>query len=206
MSARPCTTGAFLFLTLAAFACGGGGSGADQTKADAKRADANKADANKADANKPDETKTADPPPASADAACGTYVTEADIEQACGVAVQGEVTRGEGNHPLNTCSRKFRGPDDRSISFKLAVHESVAKVSSIPWKDGATGIPDLGDAAHAYVEDKGGQFDWHTVEVRSGDRILYLRSINATGAEPLCSTEKLTEVARAASGRLASSG
>jgi hypothetical protein len=55
------------------------------------------------------------------------------------------------------------------------------------------------------VEDKGGQFDWHVVEVRFGEKILYLRSINATGAEPLCPTEKLTEVARAAYGRLASS-
>jgi hypothetical protein len=134
---------------------------------------------------------------------CARILTTDDIRSACGVDTEHEVTRSEGQSPLARCSRKLRGADGRSISFKLAEHPSLEKVSSIPWYESAQPLADLGDAAAAYVEPKGGQFDWHTVEVRFGRRILYLRSINATGGAPLCTTEQLTTVARVAMERIA---
>lgn len=133
---------------------------------------------------------------ASAGFDCGAVVTSADVQKACGVQTQGEISPAEGRTPLAACSRKFRGPDQKSISFQFAVHPSVEKVSTIAWPEDAKSITDLGDAASAYVADKGGQFDWHTVEVRAGAQIFYLRSINGKGVDPLCTTDQLTDLAR----------
>ncbi len=182
--------------------CGGGATPTTEDEPAAREAPAPEP---KEQAPAAEERPTAPPEAAPAVVVdCGALVTEGDIEQACSAETRHEITRGEGTRPISTCARKFRGEGDRSVSFRLAVHPSVEKVSTIPWKDGATAIADLGDAANAYVEEKGGQFDWHTVEVRTGERILYLRGITETGGTPLCTTEQLTAVARQAFDRMQS--
>ena len=113
-----------------------------------------------------------------------------------------ETAKAEGRSPLATCSRKLRGPDNKSISVHLAIHESIEKASGLKWPEDAQPIADLGDIAQGYVAEKGEQFEWHTVEVRKGKRVLYIRSINDVGADPLCSVEQLTDVAREAMNRL----
>jgi hypothetical protein len=200
MEATPVTRAGVLVAAALLVSCGGTAKKADDAKAEKKTDGASdkSGDDAKGEQKSANEgtASTAAEGPVNPGFDCGAVVTSEDIQKACGVQTQGEISKAEGRSPLAACSRKFRGAENKSISFQFAIHPSLEKVSSIAWPEDATGVPDLGDAASAYVADKGNKFDWHTVEVRASTQIFYLRSINETAGEPLCSTAQLTDLAR----------
>jgi hypothetical protein len=129
---------------------------------------------------------------------CEALLSAERIAETCGATVDAQTTRDEGSGPLATCARKFRGPDGKSVSLRLATHATPGKVEALAWPADATRIDGLGDQARAYLQNRGEQFDWHTVEVRMGRRVLHVRSIGQAGAPPLCSLAQLETLARAA--------
>lgn len=185
---------AALALGLVVAACspnkGQGGNSAESASSEAKAP---------AQAEAPDQTqapgKTSAEDEPIVDLECGSLLTSVEVAQACGIDSAPMKIQGmEGVDPKATCARSFDLGDGKLFNFILAVHEDAAAASALPWPERHESLA-IGDAAGTYIKNQADQFDWHTVEVRRGRYVMYLRGIVNAGVESPCSPDGVESMA-----------
>lgn len=129
------------------------------------------------------------------DLECGTLLSSVEVADACGLETAPMKIQGlEGVDPKATCARSFDLGGGKLFNFILAVHEDAATASALPWPEQHDSLA-VGDAGGRYIKTQADQFDWHTVEVRKGRYVVYLRGIVNAGVEAPCPPDDVESLA-----------